>query len=141
MRFTPRALLPVFLLVLLLLGACSEKKEEPTGGVCAARVNCPNERAPAKVEECSDAAYDPTCGDAYRAYFACFQRNQVCDGRGLLDEDASAARCAVLAEAYGNCVTPVTDSGETVDTQVEDTGSTEDTRSAEDTKSDAATED
>jgi len=109
------------IVIALLVAGCEEKRVDSATGVCAARVNCPNERAPAKVDECNDAASDPGCGAAYQAYFACFQKNQVCDGRGLVDHDASIARCANLADAWGTCVTPAADTAEPPDTAIEDT--------------------
>jgi hypothetical protein len=126
--------------VALLLVGCSEKKDEPTV-TCSARVDCPNERASAKAEECPTAIADPNCGAAYRVYYDCFQRRQVCDGRGLVDQDASTARCSDFADAWGQCLGPGTvDTGGAVDTTVEDTSIEEDTRPF-DTKPDTAPED
>lgn len=108
-----------YALVALLLFGCSEEKREPGAFVCESRIQCPNQREAAPLDECNDAAFEPTCGASYRAYFECFSRNHVCDGRGQLDPDASAARCSKQLEEWTVCTSG--DTGAPVDTAIEDT--------------------
>jgi hypothetical protein len=129
-----------YALVALILVGCSEKKEQPAEFVCSSRVECPNQRAPASLDECNDAAFDPNCGATYRTFFECLSRNQVCDGRGLLDPDASAARCGEQLDAWSQCAAPV-DSAVPIDTSIEDTFVAPDTTEPDTTIDDTATAD
>jgi len=126
MRFT--AAFALALLVIVAAG-CDEKKPEPStpAELCSARVDCPNDRTNGKLDECSDASFDPTCGPAYREYYACFQNNRVCDGKGLLDQDASNARCSEVGSAWTACVSPSADTFVEPDTAIEDTFTDPDT--------------
>jgi hypothetical protein len=126
------------LLAVLLVG-CSEKKEEPTEFACTSRIECPNQRAPASLDQCNDAAFDETCGAAYRTYFNCFRSNLVCDGRGQLDEDASAGRCRTQLGEWSQCVGG--DTGAPIDTAVEEDTFVPRDSSEEDTATEDATSD
>lgn len=117
---------------------CKEEKNEPGAFVCASRIECPNQRDAAPLDECNDAAFDPSCGALYRTYFECFSRNNVCDGRGQFDVDASVARCAEPFDKWRACVGG--DTGAPADTALEDTfvepDTTETDTSIEDTTTD-----
>ena len=104
--------LALLVTVLALLAGCAQSKESATTGPChPTRVDCPNELNAPLSRECGDAAHDPDCGAPYQSYFLCRQSNQICDGRGRLDEDASVALCAREHEAWTSCAVPVVDGG------------------------------
>lgn len=130
---------------LLLLGCAQSNEAQTVTGPCApTRVDCPNERTAPLLDECGDAAHDPSCGSSYQSYFRCRQSKQLCDGRGRLDVDASVAACANELDAWTTCSLPIADSS--VDTFLPDAEALPDTRdsavsdSAADTRADTKTD-
>jgi hypothetical protein len=104
----------------LILAGCANNDSVARTSPCAARIDCPNELTAPLSGECGDAARDPDCGASYQSYFRCRQSNQVCNGSGKLDEDASVMRCSGELDAYVQCVGPV-DTGLVDSTIEEDT--------------------
>lgn len=127
-------------LVALLLVGCAEEPVE-TVGTCSARTSCPNELSAPLAGECGDASADPKCGAQYRAYYECRSTQQVCDGRGKLDEDASVAACSSQFATWTSCGGPPdtgtpTDTSVVMDTTVIDTGVDAKSDTRADTKTD-----